>query len=1162
MIAFIRQRIIMLISTICLLGILAVFPKLIWTGMRLRDLSVPNLMPTTNLLVTGRAGGAEGPFDSPLPTPLPTETPVRSYYAHIALQYLAEQRGVPIETLLIENEHPRSYLLLDREFTAFTILDTNDGQAFVLLVDTNTEDVVDDLAALEQANAAAHLTKYGKLDPALYERLQTVDETTQLPVAVWVVSNYSSIEEKLYSELASKYPEVAEALERDASPFDIADDKQSEELRKEWADSLQRELDLALKPLIADLETQSIIVEKPKHLPSLVAKLNKTQIMALAERDEVQMLYLVEGQGQPGLDIAVPTNRAPAVFSRGFNGAGRTIAVVEDGNVDHDNSYLNISGTSRTGCAGENDHATLVASAAASFHNIHRGMAPGATILSAGVNPCTVPEIYNSLNWALDNSAHVSNFSYGVDSNLSALEWLDMAFDYAARTRTASIIVLAGNFRNRHIWSPGRAWNVITVGGTNDQGSVAWSDDVMYQSGGNGSAYFNPAGGTQGDREKPEVVAPAQGISGIGTNDTTLAFSGTSFAAPQVAGLAAVMMQRNSQIYSYPLAVKAVLMATAVHNIEGSRRLSDEDGAGSIDAALADFVAQNRGASGAECASPCWWAFNTTSSNPSVGGERTQTFQASRGERIRVAVAWWSAAGVPLSYPLVGIDTLATNFDLRIYKPSNSSTPVASSTSIDNNYEIVDFTAPETGVYTISVRKQAATESNNTLGIAWVKLATYLPEVRRNHDGWTSTIYVRNDGRTNWEGKITFFNQDGSYANETTTTLARNAVWRSATPPNNWIGSAIVNGSDDISVVVRHDKTGIATLDNGIAAGGATDPAWGQVGKVLYAPALYNNAFGGYNSTVFVQNSSATTIDVTLNLKGRTGHGDYLASATLAPQEQEVISINGYTPNGWVGSLELVAGQPVAVKISEGKGAGESRSYTATAVGNRLLYVPAAYRTYLGFESGLVIQNLHSSTNTVVTLKYCRRGVTNPATCPSNTKSVTALRAVGVNLSTEPVTAGFSGTVSLQSSGTEPLAALINNTNSTGGYAVNASGYGSKLIILPRAAKNASGRTSGFTLRNVSGRTIEVMPAYYEETGTLTWRGDARQATQNQPITLLTAQSIGFHLGSDCLPPSGSLCLPSGWEGSVVLEATGEIVALMREDVSSSTTAGYNGVAR
>jgi hypothetical protein len=71
----------------------------------------------------------------------------------------------------------------------------------------------------------------------------------------------------------------------------------------------------------------------------------------LSKRSDVQMLFLVDGEVGPALDKAVPTDRVPSVWSRGMNGADRTIAIVEEANVKSDSGYLNVVGsTPGTNC--------------------------------------------------------------------------------------------------------------------------------------------------------------------------------------------------------------------------------------------------------------------------------------------------------------------------------------------------------------------------------------------------------------------------------------------------------------------------------------------------------------------------------------------------------------------------------------------------------------------------------------------------------------------------------------------------------------------------------------------------------------------------------------------------------------------------------------------
>src|SRR5262249_53751265 len=148
-------------------------------------------------------------------------------------------------------------------------------------------------------------------------------------------------------------------------------------------------------------------------------------------------------------------------------------------------------------------------------------------------------------------------------------------------------------------------YNVITVGSFDDRGTAGWSDDVMSQF----STRLDPAS-LHSDRQKPEVAAPGENITSTSThspwNDFTS--SGTSFAAPMGTGTAALMMRANGSLSVWPEALKAILMATAVHNIEGDDRLSDVDGAGGIDAKGAADVARSIsgkwGARGYTCNEP------------------------------------------------------------------------------------------------------------------------------------------------------------------------------------------------------------------------------------------------------------------------------------------------------------------------------------------------------------------------------------------------------------------------------------------------------------------------------------------------------------------------------------------------------------------------------
>ena len=133
-----------------------------------------------------------------------------------------------------------------------------------------------------------------------------------------------------------------------------------------------------------------------------------------------------------------------------------------------------------------------------------------------------------------------------------------------------------------------RELNTIHVGGYYDRGTPWWSDDELYSAynyGIEGEIRRLVHGSTDlvaSDRELPELAAPAA-LMGLLETDfdnnnptasdrTRVSFNdhtGTSFAAPRVAGLVASMHARLPLLKGWPMATKAILMATALNNVQG-----------------------------------------------------------------------------------------------------------------------------------------------------------------------------------------------------------------------------------------------------------------------------------------------------------------------------------------------------------------------------------------------------------------------------------------------------------------------------------------------------------------------------------------------------------------------------------------------------------------
>jgi hypothetical protein len=152
----------------------------------------------------------------------------------------------------------------------------------------------------------------------------------------------------------------------------------------------------------------------------------------------------------------------------------------------------------------------------------------------------------------------------------------------------------------------------------------------------------------------------------------------------------------------------ALLMATAWHNIEGASRLSDQDGAGGIHGwALVNAAREGRA------------TFTTlTSSSFTTNGYYTFNIFLQGGDKARVAIAWSSNADSGYT-----TDVLDADLDLAVFQGAGqtSGTSLGFSSSFNNNFEIVEFVPPVTGIYTVRINDFRFDGTSERCGIAWTQ---------------------------------------------------------------------------------------------------------------------------------------------------------------------------------------------------------------------------------------------------------------------------------------------------------------------------------------------------------------------------------------------------------------------------------------------------------
>lgn len=367
--------------------------------------------------------------------------------------------------------------------------------------------------------------------------------------------------------------------------------------RRLFVEELRRSNEFTLQRLEADVKERGAEVKARYWLTaSVVTEVDTNQLQHLAAREDVENVVVLKLQLIMCLDVSRPLIQADQVqTSLGFDGGGVVVAVIDTG-VDATHPALAgavISQQDFTG-AGMGDgvgHGSHCAGVIASRDRTFRGIAPAASIADFRImdavgasNPdWAVAAIQAAVTAGVDVASNSWGWSHGngawtdPDGTCSLCRAAD-----AAVAAGVVFVVAAGNEDNdtcssydTHLRCPGMAHDVLTVAASDD------SDNM---------ASFSSLGPTPDGRAKPDITAPGVGIVSVRATGTSMgtpfdanftAADGTSMACPHVAGVAALMLDKNGG--TTPANVSSIVMSTAV-NIGAT---ANEMGAGRVDALAA-----------------------------------------------------------------------------------------------------------------------------------------------------------------------------------------------------------------------------------------------------------------------------------------------------------------------------------------------------------------------------------------------------------------------------------------------------------------------------------------------------------------------------------------------------------------------------------------------
>jgi hypothetical protein len=587
--------------------------------------------------------------------------------------------------LKITNAATTAYPLSGKTVYDFKVTDTS-GAIYGITLDGSGREVSS--AQLRASEQAAYKARFGKLSQNLAQNLASAQQDQAIPVMIWL-----------------KAPASAQA--KRPAPSNNGRSAVSQAQVNAFYQQVDAQRAAAIKPVVDSVanrvRTLGSDVKIEKSSPVVYASLTPQAIRQVAQLNEVDQVYEV-GRAKPTLQYARPSILANIVEGRGYTGSGVKVGEIEvGGGIASDNPFLAGTEVDPTDSC-ESFHSTGVAGIIRSTDTTNRGIAPDVLLRVGG--PCPGPDgtapfdkINAASTRAADWGARVFNLSLGGDSGRQ-VDGGARYYDDLVINRYRTVVVAAGNPGNGgNVLTPGVAYNIITVGSFDDHGNANWNDDTISSF----SAGLSPLS-THGDRIKPEVAAPGDNITSTITSFPWIGGigSGTSYASPMVAGEAALLIQRNSSLASWPEQVKAIIMTTAVHNIVGDARLSTLDGAGGVAADRADDIARGVGGNSGAQSYSC-----DASTSLDVA-----TISLNAGQRTRATIVWDNN-------PDYSDYANRPSADLDFQIVDSSDLVVASSSSYDNTYELVDFTPSSSGTYKLRVKKFRCDLTPKWLGWAW-----------------------------------------------------------------------------------------------------------------------------------------------------------------------------------------------------------------------------------------------------------------------------------------------------------------------------------------------------------------------------------------------------------------------------------------------------------